>query len=394
MTGKPRGVRSTPSTEADVERALSHDRPSMDDFAALVSPAADKYLNEMAAKSYRITRRRFGNTMQLYIPLYLANICQNHCVYCGFNCTNKIHRAILTPDEIHAECQAIKKDPFEHILLVTGEAPRSSSVQYMADSMEIVKQYFQQISLEVQPLETDEYRMLMDHGLHSVYVYQETYNRERYPVYHLRGRKADYRYRLETPDRLCEAGVYKVGVGNLIGLEDWRTEAFFTALHVRYLENRYWRQKYSIAFPRLRPLFRRGRVQSRTPDHRTQPAATDLRLPTAERRRRTVDLDARKRRLPRHGDAVRRDGHQRRFENHAGRLCAPDAGASNSGPSTTIARRPRCSTRPGPKGSSRSGKTGRALCRKPIFPLKTRKRKPQPETGSLRQTGLPVSGCF
>ncbi len=243
------------STEADVERALSHDRPSMDDFAALVSPAADKYLNEMAAKSYRITRRRFGNTMQLYIPLYLANICQNHCVYCGFNCTNKIHRAILTPDEIHAECQAIKKDPFEHILLVTGEAPRSSSVQYMADSMEIVKQYFQQISLEVQPLETDEYRMLMDHGLHSVYVYQETYNRERYPVYHLRGRKADYRYRLETPDRLCEAGVYKIGVGNLIGLEDWRTEAFFTALHVRYLENRYWRQKYSIAFPRLRPYF-------------------------------------------------------------------------------------------------------------------------------------------
>ena len=140
------------STEADVERALSHDRPSMDDFAALVSPAADKYLNEMAAKSYRITRRRFGNTMQLYIPLYLANICQNHCVYCGFNCTNKIHRAILTPDEIHAECQAIKKDPFEHILLVTGEAPRSSSVQYMADSMEIVKQYFQQISLELAPL--------------------------------------------------------------------------------------------------------------------------------------------------------------------------------------------------------------------------------------------------
>ena len=223
------------STDADVERALAHDRPSMDDFAALVSPAADKYLDAMAAESYRITRRRFGNVMQLYIPLYLANICQNHCVYCGFNCTNKIHRAILTPDEIHEECRAIKKDPFQHILLVTGEAPRSSSVQYMADSMEIVKQYFQQISLEVQPLETDEYRLLMDHGLHSVYVYQETYNR------------------LETPDRLCEAGVYKVGVGNLIGLEDWRTEAFFTALHVRYLENRYWRTKYSVAFPRLRP---------------------------------------------------------------------------------------------------------------------------------------------
>ena len=165
------------ATEADVERALSKDRPSMEDFAALVSPAADKYLNEMAVKSYQITRRRFGNTIQLYLPLYLANICQNHCIYCGFNCTNKIHRAILSPDEIQAECQAIKKDPFEHILLVTGEAPRSSSVQYMADSMEIIKNYFQQISLEVQPLDTDEYRMLMDHGLHSVYVYQETYNR-------------------------------------------------------------------------------------------------------------------------------------------------------------------------------------------------------------------------
>ena len=242
------------STEADVERALSHDRPSMDDFAALVSPAADKYLNEMAAKSYRITRRRFGNTMQLYIPLYLANICQNHCVYCGFNCTNKIHRAILTPEEIHAEAQAIKRDPFQHILLVTGEAPRSSSVQYLADSMKIMQRYFEQISIEVQPLDTDEYRLLKDYGLHAVYVYQETYNRDRYPVYHLRGKKTNYRYRLETPDRLCEAGVHKVGLGNLIGLEDWRTEAYFTALHLRYLENRYWRTKYSVAFPRLRPF--------------------------------------------------------------------------------------------------------------------------------------------
>ena len=223
--------------DADVERALAAERPTMDDFAALVSPAADKYLGEMASKSYATTRRRFGNVMQLYVPLYLANICQNHCVYCGFNCTNKIHRAILTPEEIHAEAQAIKRDPFQHILLVTGEAPRSSSVQYLADSMKIMQRYFEQISIEVQPLDTDEYRLLKDYGLHAVYVYQETYNRDR----------------LETPDRLCEAGVHKVGLGNLIGLEDWRTEAYFTALHLRYLENRYWRTKYSVAFPRLRP---------------------------------------------------------------------------------------------------------------------------------------------
>ena len=239
--------------DADVERALAAERPTMDDFAALVSPAADKYLGEMASKSYATTRRRFGNVMQLYVPLYLANICQNHCVYCGFNCTNKIHRAILTPEEIHAEAQAIKRDPFQHILLVTGEAPRSSSVQYLADSMKIMQRYFEQISIEVQPLDTDEYRLLKDYGLHAVYVYQETYNRDRYPVYHLRGKKTNYRYRLETPDRLCEAGVHKVGLGNLIGLEDWRTEPYFTALHLRYLENRYWRTKYSVAFPRLRP---------------------------------------------------------------------------------------------------------------------------------------------
>ena len=119
--------------------------------------------------------------------------------------------------------------------------------------MKIMQRYFEQISIEVQPLDTDEYRLLKDYGLHAVYVYQETYNRDRYPVYNLRGKKTNYRYRLETPDRLCEAGVHKVGLGNLIGLEDWRTEAYFTALHLRYLENRYWRTKYSVAFPRLRP---------------------------------------------------------------------------------------------------------------------------------------------
>ncbi len=241
------------STDADVERALSADRITMDDFAALVSPAADKYLAAMAQKSYAITRRRFGNIMQLYTPLYLSNICQNHCVYCGFNCTNRIHRVILSPEQIHAEAQAIKRHPFQHILLVTGEAPRSSSLEYMIDSMRIMREYFQQISIEIQPLDTDPYRRLIDEGLHAVYVYQETYNKDRYPVYHLKGKKMDYRYRLETPDRLCEAGIYKVGLGNLIGLEDWRTEAYFTALHLRYLENRYWRTKYSIAFPRLRP---------------------------------------------------------------------------------------------------------------------------------------------
>lgn len=238
---------------AHVERALAAERPSMDDFAALVSPAAEEFLAPMAQKSHAITRRRFGNAMQLYVPLYLSNICQNQCVYCGFNCTNKIHRLILTPEQIHAEAQAIKRDPFQHILLVTGEAPHAADLKYIAEAMRTMQEYFEQISLEVQPLDRNEYEELIPYGLHAVYVYQESYHRLRYPIYHLRGRKADYRYRLETPDRLCEAGVHKVGLGNLIGLEDWRTEAYFTALHLRYLENRYWRTKYSIAFPRLRP---------------------------------------------------------------------------------------------------------------------------------------------
>ena len=204
-----------------------------------------------------------------------------------------------------------QKDPFEHILLVTGEAPRSSSVQYMADSMEIVKQYFQQISLEVQPLETDEYRMLMDHGLHSVYVYQETYNRERYPVYHLRGRKADYRYRLETPDRIVrKPGVYKVGVGNLIGLEDWRTEAFFTALHVRYLENRYWRQKYSIAFRAAPISARTGQSEHPTTERNLLQLICAYRLLSEDVE---LSISTRESAACRHGAAVRRDGHQRRF---------------------------------------------------------------------------------
>lgn len=247
------------ATPADVERALGRERVTMDDIAALVSPAAAPYLKAMAEKSYRTTRRRFGHTMQLYVPLYLSNYCTNHCVYCGFNCRNQIRRAILDEAAIRREAEALTAaTPFRHILLVTGEAPAKSSVAYIGRAIEIMRDYFEQVSIEVQPLTVDEYKYLMDKGLHSVYVYQETYNEARYPLYHPRGRKADYRYRLETADRLGQAGIYKTGLGNLIGLEEWRTEAWFTALHLRYLERAYWRTKGSIAFPRLRPYAGEG----------------------------------------------------------------------------------------------------------------------------------------
>lgn len=247
------------ATESDVEAALAKEKPSIEDFAALVSPAAEGYVKQMAGKSYAVTRRRFGNVMQLYVPLYLANYCTNQCVYCGFNCKNQIHRTILNEEEIRKEAEAISaKYKFQHILLVTGEAPKKSSVEYIGRAIEIMKEYFSQVSIEVQPLEVSEYKYLMDKGLYAVYIYQETYNKDRYPVYHLAGRKSDFRYRLETPDRLGEAGMHKTGLGNLIGLEDWRTEAFFTALHLRYLENKYWKTKCSIAFPRLRPFANEG----------------------------------------------------------------------------------------------------------------------------------------
>lgn len=247
------------SKPADVERALAErGNVSLDDFAALVSPAAENYLEAIAQKSAEITRRRFGKVIQLYTPLYLSNYCSNRCIYCGFNCGNKIKRTVLSQEQIAIEAEAIRKHPFEHILLVTGEAPAKAGVEYLGESITTMKRYFSQTSIEVQPLDTDDYRYLMDKGLHSVYVYQETYNEKNYPLYHLAGKKRDYRYRLETPDRLGEAGVYKIGVANLIGLEEWRTDAFFTALHTRYLENKYWRTKCSISFPRLRPFVGEG----------------------------------------------------------------------------------------------------------------------------------------
>ncbi len=243
------------STPADVERALSRTgNVTPEEFMALISPAAEPYLEIMAQKSHDITRRRFGNVMQLYVPLYISNYCTNRCVYCGFNCGNKIKRSALTQEEIAKECEAIRRHPFRHLLLVTGESPKYSNREYLGESIRTTLRYFEQTSIEVQPMDADDYRYLMDCGLHSVYVYQETYNERNYPKYHPAGRKADYRYRLETPDRLGEAGVYKIGVGNLIGLEEWRTDAFFTALHVHYLENKYWRTKCSVSFPRLRPF--------------------------------------------------------------------------------------------------------------------------------------------
>lgn len=241
-------------TAADVERALAREHLTIDDFMALISPAAIPYLEQMAVLSRQHTLQRFGRTIQFYLPLYLTNACTNHCVYCGFNHNNDIRRIILTPEEIAAESAAIKTlGDFQNLLLVTGESPRHAGVDYIAAAIRQLRPYYAAISAEVQPLEQEEYEQLIAEGLNSVYVYQETYNKERYPIYHPAGRKRDFDYRLDTPDRLGLAGIHRIGLGVLIGLEDWRTDVTMMARHLRHLQRNYWRSKYSISFPRMRP---------------------------------------------------------------------------------------------------------------------------------------------
>ena len=240
-------------TESNVRKALKSKRRTIDDFAALISPAAKPFLEEMARESQRLTQERFGKTVQLYIPLYLSNHCQNVCIYCGFNAQNKMKRKKLTTEELHDELSAIKGMGFEHILLVTGEANNKAGIEYFREVFPIVRQYFSLISIEVQPLAENEYSELVQLGLNTVYLYQETYNQQAYPKYHAKGKKADYANRIDSYERLGRAGVHKIGLGILAGLEDWRVDSLFTAMHLKYLSKNYWRTKYSISFPRLRP---------------------------------------------------------------------------------------------------------------------------------------------
>ncbi len=239
---------------ADVERALISTNRSLEDFKALISPAAMPYLEHMAQLSQQLTLKRFGKVIQMYVPLYLSNECNNICTYCGFSYDNKVKRKTLSPIEIMQEVAAIKKMGYDHVLLVTGEANQSVHTDYFKMVLDLIRPHFSQISMEVQPLDLTDYQELKLHGLNTVLVYQETYHQEDYRKHHPKGKKSNFRYRLETPDRLGQAGVHKIGLGVLIGLEDWRTDSLFTALHLSYLEKEYWQSKFSISFPRLRPF--------------------------------------------------------------------------------------------------------------------------------------------
>ena len=241
------------TTTAEVECALGKSKLNIDDFLALISPAAQPFLEQMAQLSHSLTKKRFGKTIQMYAPLYLSNECQNICTYCGFSMDNKLKRKTLTGNEITLEVEALKKAGFDHILLVTGEANHSVNIQYFLKAVEQIKNDFANISVEVQPLSMEEYQQLHEAGVYSVLVYQETYHREVYKQYHPKGKKSNFDFRLETPDRVGTAGIHKIGLGVLLGLEDWRTDSFFNALHLDYLQKTYWQSKYSVSFPRLRP---------------------------------------------------------------------------------------------------------------------------------------------
>jgi 2-iminoacetate synthase len=236
-----------------VEAALNkRGTRDLDDFMSLLSPAALPFLEDMAGLSHDLTQKRFGKTLQLYIPLYLSNRCSNNCVYCGFRKDNRIERITLTEDQILKEVKIIKSHGFDHVLLVTGESNTSAGIEYFEKVLGLIRPYFSHISMEVQPMNQDDYSRLTPLGLNTVLIYQETYGKN-YSIFHPEGKKKNFTYRLETPDRLGAAGVHKIGLGCLLGLDDWRTDSWFVALHVDYLKKKYWKTKYSISFPRLRP---------------------------------------------------------------------------------------------------------------------------------------------
>ncbi|SEL74548.1 2-iminoacetate synthase ThiH [Parapedobacter koreensis] len=240
-------------TEGDVQRALAREQRTLTDFKALISPAAAPYLEQMAWLSQQATQKRFGKVIQLYAPLYLSNECQNICTYCGFSLDNKIPRKTLTAVELLQELLAVKAMGYQHILLVTGEAQQQVGMPYFRQMLPLVKQHFQHIAMEVQPLDEADYAELHTLGVNTILVYQETYHREDYRTHHPKGKKSNFDYRLECPDRIGRAGIHKIGIGALLGLDDWRADSFFAALHLQYLEKTYWQSKFSVSFPRLRP---------------------------------------------------------------------------------------------------------------------------------------------
>ncbi len=241
------------TTANQVQQALAKPTCSLADLTALLSPAAEPFLPQMAARSRELTAMRFGRTTQIYAPLYLSSFCVNRCAYCGFAADNTIPRRILSVDEAEQEAELLQARGFQHILLVTGEAPAKAGVDYLEEVALRLKDSFAALSIEVQPLGQDEYARLFTAGITAVAVYQETYDREVYDQVHLAGKKRDYDFRLATPARAAAAGMREIGIGALLGLADWRCEGLVLGKHLAWLRKQFWQTNFTVSFPRLRP---------------------------------------------------------------------------------------------------------------------------------------------
>ena len=247
-------------THADVELALSHENRTPEDFAALLSPAAGDYLEAMAKAARAETRRHFGNSIYMFTPLYIANYCENYCIYCGFNCHNKIRRARLNDEEIEAEMKAIQKEGIEEILILTGESYKMSDVKYIGEAVKRAKKYFKMIGLEIYPVNSDDYAYLHACGADYVTVFQETYDLSRYEQLHLAGHKRVFPYRICAQERALMGGMRGVGFAALLGLADFRQDAFATGMHAYLLQRKYPQAEISFSCPRLRPIVNNDKI--------------------------------------------------------------------------------------------------------------------------------------
>lgn len=250
-------------TESDVRKALLKNTLLPEDFAALLSPAALPLLEDIALRAREETRKHFGNSIYMFTPLYIANYCENYCIYCGFNCHNKIHRARLNAEEIEKEMQAIVATGLEEILLLTGESPKMSDVKYIGEACKIAKKYFKVIGLEVYPMNSEDYAYLHDCGADFVTVFQETYNPDKYETLHLGGNKRIFPYRFYTQERAVKGGIRGVGLAALLGLDDFRRDAFATGMHAYLLQRKYPHAEIAFSCPRLRPIINNDKINPR-----------------------------------------------------------------------------------------------------------------------------------
>ena len=247
-------------TASDVLRAIESDRCSLEDFKALLSPAAEPFLEQIARKARLETRKHFGNSAYFFTPIYISNYCENYCIYCGFNCHNKIKRAKLSMEEIHEEMKAIAETGLEEILILTGESRKASDVKYIGEACKIAKKYFKNIGIEVYPMNSDEYRYLRECGADYVTVFQETYNSDKYETLHLAGHKRIFPYRFNAQERALMGGMRGVAFAALLGLDDFRKDALGTGMHAYLIQRKYPWAEISISCPRLRPIINNASI--------------------------------------------------------------------------------------------------------------------------------------